>query len=345
MEQIKLGKFIIGSNSPVLIIAELACQHLGNLDNAKRLILAAKESGADIAKFQLHVPSAEMLPGKIKFWAGFMDDILEEVNFEKPEEHRELKRYCDEIGIQYLCTPFCIEASDILESIGADGYKIGSGELTNLPMLRHIARKKKPMIVSTGMSTMEEISEAVQVLKEEGVQYSLLHCLSEYPPNFENFNLKLIPELEEKFDVPVGFSDHSTGIYSSVAAVAMGAKIIEKHFTLNDLQGPDNLVSLDPEQFKSLVTAIRDIEKALGSEKKVSKDEQTVRDWAHHSVVVVKDIKVGEIFSLDNLAPKRPGTGISAKFLDQTFSEKLIGKKANKDLPVNTILNWGDIAE
>jgi len=344
MNNIQLGKFIIGQGQPVLIIAEIACEHGGNLESAKRLILAAKEAGADIAKFQLHVPSAEMVAGKIKFWAGSMDDILREVNFAKLEDHQILKNFCEEVGIQYLCTPFCIEASDILEKLNVDGYKIGSGELTNLPMLRHVAQKKKPMIVSTGMSTWEEITDAVNVLKEENVPYVLLHCLSEYPPNYNNFNLKLIPELEKKFGIPVGFSDHSTSIYPAVMAVALGAKIIEKHFTIRELHGPDDLVSLDPEQFKTLVSAIRDTEKSLGSEKKVSVDEQVVRDWAHHSVVASREIKVGEIFSLDNLAPKRPGSGIPAKFLDPLYADKLIGKKATRDLPANTILTWEDVA-
>lgn len=343
MKEMKIGKILISKNNPAVIIAEVACEHRGNMDSAKRLIKAAKDAGADIVKFQLHVPEFEMVPGAVKFWAGSMDDVLREVNFEKPEQHKELKEYCEEIGIQYLCTPFCSKAADILEKVGVDGFKTGSGELTNFPMIRHIARKKKPMIVSTGMSTLEEISETVKVLNEEKAEFVLMHCVSEYPAKYEHLNLGMVQILKEKFGVITGFSDHTNEIYSAVAAVVLGAKVIEKHFTISDLHGPDDLVSLSPEEFKQMVNGIRKIEVALGTERKVSKEEQVVRDWAFHSVVASRDIKQGEELTLENLIPKRPGSGIEAKYLDPIYSQKLLGKKAKRDLAKDTILQWEDV--
>lgn len=342
---ISIGSVTISQDTPVVIIAELACEHRGDMDSAKRLIRAAKEAGADIAKFQFHISEEEMI-GKhelMKFWAGSMDEILKEVNFGTNKQHAELKNYCDEIGIQYLCTPFCIGASDILEKVGVDGYKTGSGELTNLPMLRHMAKKRKPIIVSTGMSTLEEIDDAVSVLKEENVPFMLTHCLSEYPATYEHMNLGLMKIYEERYGCMVGWSDHATDWNGVIAAVALGARVIEKHFTIRELHGPDDLVSLDPVQFKKMVEDIRGIESALGNERSVSEKEAGVRSWAHHSAVTSKDIQKGEIFSSDNLVPKRPGSGIPASYLDPSHSDKLFGKHALRDIPQDTVLTWDDV--
>lgn len=343
MKDIKIGSITIGENKPVAIIAEIACQHEGNMAKAKRLIDAAKAVGADIAKFQLHVAEAEMIPGSIKFWGGSMDEILQNANFGTYEQHKELKDYCKKVGIQYLCTPFCIAAVDILKRVGVDAYKTGSGELTNLPMMRHIAKTGKPMIVSTGMCKMEEIADTVKVLKAKKVNFVLTHCLSEYPPQYEHMNLGLMKELKEKFGVMVGSSDHSTEIFSALAAVALGARVVEKHFTLPDVHGPDDSVSLKPDEFKNMVDAIRKIERALGSKKNISKEEQVVRNWAHHSVVTARDIKRGETLTLQNLVAKRPGHGIPASYLDPSYSKKLLKKKAVRNLTKNAILQWKDI--
>ena len=280
MKDIKFGSIIIGENKPAVIIAEIACQHNGSMRSAKRLVDAAKKAGADITKFQLHIAEAEMVPGTIKFWGGSMDKILKRTRFRTSKEHKEIKNYCKKVGIQYLCTPFCSEAADVLETVGVDAYKTGSGELTNLPMMRHIARKGKPMIVSTGMCKMEEIADTVRVLKSEKVPFILMHCLSEYPPKYEHMNLGLIKELKERFGIIVGSSDHSTEIYFAIAAVALGAKVIEKHFTLPGLHGPDDTVSLKPVEFKEMVSAIRKIELALGSKKIISKKKENRRNCA-----------------------------------------------------------------
>ena len=343
---VSFGSITIALEAPVVVIAELACEHRGDMEAAKRLIRAAKEAGADIAKFQVHVPEEEMV-GKhelMKFWAGSMDEILKEVNFGTKEEHAELKQYCEEIGIQYMCTPFCIGASDILEEVGVDAYKTGSGELTNLPMLRHMARKGKPIIVSTGMSTIEEVDDAVAVLKEEKVPFVLTHCLSEYPATYEHMNLGLIKVYTDRYGCLVGWSDHATDCNGVLAAVTLGARVIEKHMTIRDLYGPDNLVSLDPSQFAEMVKAIRGVERALGSERTVSEREQEVRAWAHHSAVAARDIKKGEVFSRENLTPKRPGAGIPASYLDARYAGKLLGRHAVRNLPKDTLLQWTDVA-
>jgi len=343
-KELSFGEVTVGVDKPAVVIAELACEHRGNMDEAKRLIRAAKDAGADIAKFQLHVPEAEMVADHpdMKFWAGSMDEVLKEVNFGTKAEHGELKTYCEEVGIQYLCTPFCIAAADILEEVGVVGYKIGSGELTNLPMLRHIARYGKPMILSTGMSVIKEIEDAVKVLTEENVPFMLLHCLSEYPASYEHMNLGLIQELSEKFGVMTGFSDHSTEVYADVAAVALGARVIEKHFTIRDLQGPDDIVSLDPEQFAEMVRAIRNIEAALGDTREVSSKEAETRSWAHHSIVAAQDIAEGEKLTNENLTVKRPGGGIPAAHFDPLYGD-IVGKKATRFLQKDTLLSWDDL--
>lgn len=340
MKEIKIGKIIISEDRPTVIIAEVACEHRGNMDSAKRLIKAAKDAGADIVKFQLHVPKEEMVSGSIKFWAGSMDDVLKEVNFEKPEQHKELKDYCEKIGIQYLCTPFCIKAVDFLEDVGVEIYKTGSGEMTNIPMMKYIASKKKPMVISTGMSTMEEIDETVKAVKEYNTDFMLMHCVSEYPAKYEHLNLGVMPILKKRFNVLVGYSDHTNDIYAAIAAVALGAKVIEKHFTIRDLHGPDDLVSLDPSQFREMANAIRKVESALGSSKQIYDDEKKVRNWAHHSIVSKIDIPAGTKLIKEILSVRRPGTGIESKYL---YSNMLIGKKAKKDLAKDTILQWEDV--
>lgn len=344
MQTIQLGSVTIGSGKTV-IIAELACEHRGKMESAKRLIEAAKGAGADIAKFQLHVPASEMIPNSIKFWAGSMDEILKEVNFETVAQHRELKAHCEQVGIQYLCTPFCIAAADILEEVGVVAFKMGSGELTNLPMMRHIAKKGRPMIVSTGMSTLEEIAETVEVLREEGVPFALMNATSEYPARYDHAHLGLIPYLKEQFGVLVGQSDHTTVIYTAIAAVALGATIIEKHFTLRELHGPDDLVSLDPAEFKRMVEAIRKIEQGLDATKVVTQEELPVRQWAHHSVVSKVALYKGDAVTLQNVGPMRPGGGIPAKFLDIKYSGSLLGRRVRRDIAPYTLLQWEDLGE
>lgn len=339
---LRIGRFTIEDGRPCLIIAEAACEHNGRLDVARRLARAAKAAGADIVKFQLHLPDVEMIPGSIRFWAGSMDDVLAKVNL-SIDDHRALMRYCKTIGIQYLCTAYCAAGVDVLDDLGAEAFKIGSGEMTNLPMIRHVGRRSaqtgKPVLVSTGMSTMPEIAETVRTLRATGAGFMLLNCTSEYPPKYEHINLGLLAVLRRRFGVPVGHSDHSPTNDTALAAAALGAKVIEKHFTLARAnRTPDWLVSIEPDELRALVQGVRRIEAALGSTKRLYPEERVVRRWAHHSVVTVCEIPRGAAITPAMLAVKRPGWGIPAKYL-----ELLYGRRARRRIPANLPLRWGDV--
>ncbi len=338
MKPLQIGRVTIGEGLPVVVIAEAACEHLGNLETALRMVEAAKEAGADVVKFQLHLPE-EMIPGSIEFWGGSMDDVLERWNIGLGGQAR-LRAHCDEVGIQYLCTPFSAAAADQLEEILVDGYKTGSGEMTNLPMLRHIARSGKPMIVSTGMATVEEIGETVAALRDEGAEFMLMNCTSAYPPRYDQLHLRFIPRMRELFGTLVGHSDHTPEWTSTIAAVALGAVAVEKHFTLDRAAGgPDRHVSLEPDQFRTMVDAIRNTEVSLGEEKEVYPEEQVVRDWAHHSVATVRPLAAGAVIGDGDVAVKRPGSGIPARHLDD-----VVGRVAARDVPADTPLQWTDLA-
>lgn len=334
---IPFGKLTIGEGLPTVIVAEAACEHLGSLEVALRMVDAAKEAGVDVIKFQLHLPE-EMVPGSIQFWGGSMDEVLRRYNLDV-DEQAALMQYCSEVGIQYLCTPFSAAAVEALDRIGVDGFKTGSGELTNIPMLQTIARTGKPAIVSTGMATEDEIAESVDALREAGAQFMLTHCTSAYPPAYDQINLRFMPKLAARHNVLVGFSDHTAEPWTALGAVALGAPLIEKHFTLDkQLRGPDWHVSLEPDGMAELVDAVRKLEAALGDEKHVYDDEQVVRAWAHHSIVAAVPIAAGEVITAGSLTMKRPGTGLAAKHL-----EELIGRRATRDLHADTMLAWSDV--
>ena len=336
-DSFQIGAVQVGRGCRAVTIAEAACEHLGSLEVAKRMVDAAAAAGADIIKFQMHLPE-EMVPGSIQFWGGSMDEVLAKYNL-SVNDHRELINYCSNQGIQYLCTPFCAAAADILDEMGVPAFKTGSGEMTNIPMLRSIARKKKPMIVSTGMATVEEISQTVSALKEEDATFALMNCTSAYPPSYDQINLNFMHTLRDKFGVIVGHSDHTPEVWTAISAVALGAKIIEKHFTLDRaLKGPDYHVSLEPREFRTMVDAIRKVEAALGSVKTVYPEEQVVRQWAHHSVVALQDIPAGAKIGSEMIGVKRPGSGIPARHLAELY-----GKTAVRSIRVNALLTWDDI--
>lgn len=343
-----LGKIRIGGNNPVVIVAEISDGHMGDFNKAKKLVFEAKKAGAGVVKFQMHFPEVEIIPG-VKMWAGDLQDILKGVWF-SPDKHRAIMKYCKKIDIQYLCTPFSPKAVGVLNEMNVDGFKTGSGEICNLPFHRKIAKisakSGKPVIISTGMCTMSELEETVSIYKEESAYFMLMNCTSEYPiSDYSHTRLGLIPVLKEKFGVMVGHSDHTTEIYTSIIAVALGARVIEKHFTL-DRGGafPDDFMSLDPPMMKELVDGIRKVEQALkGNEKIVLPEEQEIRSWAFHSVVSNVDIKEGERISLKNVRSARPGWGIPAKYLDEKYADELIGRKVNKNIPLNNIIYWNDI--
>ena len=336
------------------------------METAKKLVDAAKEAGADVAKFQLHLVGKnevdgknEMIPGSIDMWDGPLYDILKR-NLFTVDMHKEIKAYCEKVGIEYLCTPFCTTAVDVLNDLGVKAFKTGSGELDNLPQHRRIAqistKTGKLAIVSTGMCTWDEIADTVKVYEEEGARENLVltNCTSEYPPNdYSHANLGLISRLQKEFGVWAGQSDHTMDNYTAYAAVALGAKVIEKHLTLDRTQkGPDHAIALEPHMFKELVDGIRKVEVGLGDKKTISKEEQIVRDWAFHTATSFRDIKKGEEFTSENLIERRPLTmtidekkiqGVPSKYLDKMYSSKLIGRKAARDLSKDTMLTWEDI--
>lgn len=304
-----------------LIIAEAGVNHNGRLDLALKMVDEAKRAGADIVKFQTAIP--ERVISRYADKAEYQKETTgnEESQLEmcrrihlKLSDYDIIKEYCEEVGIEFLSTPFDLESIDYLEKLGMKLWKIPSGEITNLPYLIKIAKTGKPVIMSTGMAELKEVEEAVNVLKEGGAgEITLLHCTTEYPAPFDSVNLKAMNTLRKKLGTKVGYSDHTTGIEVVVAAVSLGATVIEKHFTLNrNLEGPDHKASLEPEELEVMVNKIRIIEKALGDGvKRVAEAEKKNIAIARKSIVAAKDIKKGEILSEDNITTKRPGNGIS----------------------------------
>lgn len=306
------------------IIAEAGVNHNGSFELAKKLIDAAAEAGADCVKFQTF--KADTIVSKSAKKADYQQKTTDAAESQyqmlkrlelSESDHRELQKYCREKGIMFLSTPFDVDSIDFLDSLGLECFKIPSGEITNLPYLRKVNSKHKPVIMSTGMATLNEIKEALAVLKNCNV--SLLHCTTEYPCPFESVNLKAIQTMRGAFHVPVGYSDHTKGIEVPIAAVAMGATIIEKHFTLDrNMDGPDHKASLEPEELKAMVVAIRHIEAALGTgEKEPAECEKKNIAVVRKSIVAKRAIKKGELLTEENLTVKRPGDGISPMKWDE----------------------------
>ena len=305
----------------------------------------AHAMGCDAIKFQMHVLENEMLtevPTSDNFDAPLYETLRDtELTL---DEHKELKALCESLGIDYLCTPFSVRAADILETeLDVGFFKTGSGELTNIPLLRHIAKKGRPMIISTGMALVEEIQETVDAIKETGTPFALTHCISAYPTPYNRVNLHNIPRYRELFDVPVGLSDHSLGIYTALGAVALGACIIEKHYTLGKLQsGPDHAVSLEPYELGELVKGCRAVYEARGDKREIFPEEECIVAWARESVVSEKPISAGTRITDDMVWVKRPSPGpgaIPAKDLD-----KVIGMTAKVNIPVDKQVLWDELS-
>lgn len=320
----------------VLIIAEAGVNHNGDIQLAKQLVDVAVESKADAVKFQTFISEKCIVKGanKAKYQeetTGNDEDQLEMVKkLELPyEAFIELKEYCGKKHIIFMSTPFDLESADFLNRIELEIFKIPSGEITNYPLLKKVGQFQKRVIMSTGMSSIDEIRSAITVLNGEGTtDISLLHCNTQYPTPIEDVNLRAMLTLKKEFGVSVGYSDHTKGIEVPIAAVAMGAEIIEKHFTLDkNLPGPDHKASLEPNELACMIDGIRNIEKALGSyEKKVTDSEWENIAIARKSIVALKTIKKGEIFTEENLTVKRPGTGISPMRWNE-----ILGKVSDKD--------------
>ncbi|NMA16666.1 MAG: N-acetylneuraminate synthase [Erysipelotrichia bacterium] len=303
------------------IIAEAGVNHNGNLELAKLMIDKAKEAGVDCIKFQTFISKniaskdagkAEYQKEQTKSNEGQLEMLKKlELSF---DDFKELKNYCDSKGIDFLSTAFDFESVDFLNDLGMSVWKIPSGEITNLPYLIKVAKTHKAVVLSTGMCNMMEIEEAVDIFKKYGSgEISLLHCTTEYPTPYEDVNLKAMNTLKQKFGVQVGYSDHTKGIEVPIAAVAMGATIIEKHFTLDrNMEGPDHKASLEPDELKAMVDSIRNIEVAIGSGvKKPAESEKKNIAIARKSIVAKCNIRKGEILSEKNITTKRPGNGIN----------------------------------
>ena len=320
------------------LIAEIGWNHMGDMDLAKRMIESASKSGADIVKFQTSVPHlhiskfAEMAKYQIKNCKFKSSQLKMAKKISLPlEDFIKLKKYCLKKKIGFLSTPFDIKSINLLNKIKLNCFKIPSGEITNLPYLREIGRLNKKIIISTGMANLKEIENAIKILTKSGTskkKISILHCNTEYPTPYKDVNLKAMKSLEKKFKCPVGYSDHTTGIEIPIAAVALGASIIEKHITLNkNMKGPDHKASIEPKDFENMIKGIRIIERSLGNGiKKASSSEIKNIPIARKSIVALTKIKKGEVFSEKNLTVKRPGTGLSPMQWD-----KVLGKKSHKD--------------
>lgn len=334
----------IGRSWPVYIIAELSANHNQEFEQAVKLIHAAKEAGADAVKLQTYTPDTLTIDcdneyfriGKGTIWEGRNLYQLYQEAYTPWDWQPKLKTVANDLGMTLFSTPFDFTAVDFLEKMDVLAYKIASFELVDLPLIRRVAQNGKPMIMSTGMATLAEIDEALQAAREaSATQIALLKCTSAYPAPPEEMNLRTIPHMAEAFGCPVGLSDHTLGIAVPVAAVALGACIIEKHFTLSrSVPGPDSAFSLEPHEFKAMVEAVRTAEKALGrASYEVTEREKASRIF-RRSLFVVKDIRAGEEFTPQNVRSIRPGSGLEPKYLDL-----VMGKKATRDAQKGTPLS------
>jgi len=329
----------------VFVIAEAGINHNGSVANAKKMIAVASEAGADAVKFQTfkseeviskYAPKAEYQKATTDAEESQLD-MAKKLELSKGD-FEELARYCKEKGIIFLSTPFDFDSIDFLNELGLNTFKIPSGEITNLPYLRKIGNLAKKVILSTGMAHLGEVGDALDIIVKAGCSkdnITVLHCNTEYPTPMEDVNLLAMNTIKKAFNVDIGYSDHTLGIEIPIAAAALGAKVIEKHFTLDkNMAGPDHRASLDPLELKLMVRAIRNIEKAMGDGvKKASPSELRNKSIARRSIVARRYIRKGEVFSEENLAAKRPGTGVSPMSWDE-----ILGKTARRDYEEDTMI-------
>lgn len=327
----------------VFIIAEAGVNHNGSLDLAKKLVDAAKDAGADCVKFQTFISKNIVSKNAAKAEYQKQQTQVKETQYDMLkklelsfDEFMKLNEYCKSKDIEFMSTAFDFDSIDFLYSLGMGIWKIPSGDITNLPYLMKIARLNKPVILSTGMSTMNDIRNAINVLKDNGArELTVLHCTTEYPTPFNDVNLKAMLTIKDEFGLQVGYSDHTKGIEVSIAAVALGATVIEKHFTLDrNMEGPDHKASLEPNELKAMVDSIRHIESALGDGmKQPAESEKKNMDVARKSIIAKKGIKAGEVYTEENLTIKRPGDGISPmRWFD------IIGKVASRDFEEDELI-------
>ena len=334
MKSIKLGNRIIGDGNPTFVVAEIGLNHNGSLKTAIELVNKAKECGADAVKFQ-----------KRNLKALYKDDVLKDPNIDSQatvylfnifkrfelskSDLKNIKKHCDKIGITFFCTPFDLVSAELLEELNVPFYKVSSSDLTNMVLISKLIGFKKPMILSTGMSEISEIDYTVKFLKKKRAIFALLHCIGSYPPSFKDINLKMIDVLKKRYGVPVGYSGHERGITISECAVALGANIIERHFTLDrSMEGPDHNISLEPEGLLKMIDRIRIVEEAIGTGKKIiTRGEMLSREAFAKSLIASRDIKKGETISKEMIDFKVPGKGLSVQML-----EKILRKKAKRNI-------------
>lgn len=341
---IKIKEKVLGNGNPCFIIAEGGVNHNGYINLAKKMVDKAVEAGADAIKFQTF--KSEKLVTKYAAMAKYQKDNMgiEDSQFSmlkklelSYDEFADLKEYCDMKGIIFMSTPFDFESADFLNSIGMEAFKISSGDLTNIPMLEHIAKFNKPIILSSGMAVLGEIEDAVMALRNLGLEdIAVLHCTSNYPAPLDSVNLKAMNTIKNTFKVVGGYSDHTNGITIPIAAAALGADIIEKHFTLDkNMEGPDHKASLEPHELKRMVEEVRKVEISMGTGIKMfTRSEMDTMKVARKSIVASRDIKRGEIIQIKDLDYKRPGNGLSPKYY-----KELVGKRAKVDIKRDEQIN------
>lgn len=337
-----IGERPVGLEYPPLVIAEIGINHEGDLEKAIRMVDDAHRAGCECVKFQSHVIDDEMIPNDVvpgnaseSIW-----NIMERCALTETEE-RELKAYVESRDMIFLSTPFSRAAANRLAAMDVSAFKIGSGECNNYPLVEHIASFKKPVIVSTGMNDIESVKLTVEILRRHKVQFALLHCTSIYPTPYEHVRLGALAEMHREFpDAVLGLSDHTLTNYTCLAAVALGASILERHFTSDkSWPGPDIEISMTPNDLRDLIIGSRAIHQALGGSKTILREEQPTIDFAYACVVATRDIRPGEVFSHDNVWVKRPGTG---EILAVDF-ENVIGKTARTSINKNAQLTWNVI--
>jgi sialic acid synthase SpsE len=350
MKKIKLGKKEIGNYMNPYIIAEIGANHNGDLELAKRMILSAKEAGADCVKFQSWTPHSLISKEEYKKNQTYNDSKKKHFGSLKEmvtkyalteEQHRYLKKFCDENNIEFASSPFSMEEARLLNDIGVAFFKIASMDINYIEFLREVASFQKPMILSTGMATIAEIEAAVNACKDVGnEQIILLHCISIYPPEYKDIHLNNITTLQQVFECPVGFSDHTIGTSIPLASAALGACLIEKHFTIDkDLPGWDHEISADPGEMKVICQETKNINHSLGSFKRiVSEAEEKKKEKFRRSLVVKTDLKKGHVLRKEDLTAKRPGT-----FIPPNEMKYVLGRSLNNDLKEDDILKWNHL--
>jgi sialic acid synthase SpsE len=342
MPSFKIANRMIGTEHPPFVIAEIGINHEGSFDKAIRMIDDAYAAGCECAKFQSHVIEDEMIPNDVipgntteSIWNIMKRCALSE------EEEKRIKAYVESKGMIFMCTPFSRAAAERLERMNLCAYKIGSGECNNYPLIKHIAAYGKPVILSTGMNDLESVAPSVEILRKASVPYALTHCTSMYPTPYDKVRLGGMQALATRFpDAVVGLSDHSLGNYTCYGAVALGARVLEKHFTSDKTwPGPDVSISIDPLELRELIEGSRAIFQSLGGNKEILKEEKQTIDFAYACVVSIREIREGDTLNKQNVWVKRPGTGE----IKAVHYESLLGKTAKHPIAKNSQIRWSDV--